>query len=460
LVAACTIPLPNLGELYDRPAMFDSPERNPVIVIPGILGSKLMEKNTHRVVWGAFAGNYARPSQPDGARLIALPMKKGAALKQLRDDVVVDGALDRVRVSLFGLPFELKAYLNILGALGVGGYRDQQLSEAGAIDYGDEHFTCFQFAFDWRRDLVENAQLLHDYILDRRKYVADEYQKRFGKRKAEKDIRFDIVAHSMGGLVTRYLLRYGAAELPADGSTPRVTWAGSALVEKAVLVGTPNGGSAETLLQLVEGFQPGPFLPHYSPAILGTMPAIYQLLPRGRHGPLVKGESPPERIEDLLSAQLWQQHGWGLADPAQDAVLKVLLPDVSDRQERRAIALDHQKKCLERAAQFHAAIDTPAQTPKGLSLILFAGDAVPTSAVLHLDPKKRSLRVVERGPGDGTVLRSSALMDERVGQVWAPKLKSPISWRAVHLLFKDHIGLTKDPGFTDNVLYILLEEPP
>jgi hypothetical protein len=53
---------------------------------------------------------------------------------------------------------------NILMALGVGGYRDQGLSDAGAIDYGDDHFTCFQFDYDWRRDIVENARALEKFI--------------------------------------------------------------------------------------------------------------------------------------------------------------------------------------------------------------------------------------------------------------------------------------------------------
>ena len=32
-------------------------QRNPVIVIPGILGSRLVEESTGKVVWGAFAGD-------------------------------------------------------------------------------------------------------------------------------------------------------------------------------------------------------------------------------------------------------------------------------------------------------------------------------------------------------------------------------------------------------------------
>ncbi len=57
------------------------------------------------------------------------------------------------------------------------------------------------------------------------------------------------------------------------------------------------------------------------------------------------------------------------------------------------------------------------------------------------------------------MLRSSALMDERVGGEWRPWLVSPIAWTQVHFIFRDHLGLTQDPAFTDNVLYILLEDP-
>ncbi len=31
----------------------------------------------------------------------------------------------------------------------------------GSTDYGDGHFTCFQFDYDWRRDNVEDAKRLN-----------------------------------------------------------------------------------------------------------------------------------------------------------------------------------------------------------------------------------------------------------------------------------------------------------
>ena len=52
-VAGCTtgIRFPQLGTLYDREAQHHDEHRNPVIVIPGILGSKLVDGATGRIVW-------------------------------------------------------------------------------------------------------------------------------------------------------------------------------------------------------------------------------------------------------------------------------------------------------------------------------------------------------------------------------------------------------------------------
>lgn len=50
-------------------------------------------------------------------------------------------------------------------------------------------------------------------------------------------------------------------------------------------------------------------------------------------------------------------------------------------------------------------------------------------------------------------------MDERIGSTWQPTLQSPIGWTDTLMLFTNHLGLTKDRIFTDNVLYWLLEDP-
>lgn len=114
---------PEMGGLYDRAAQHHGPERNPVVVIPGMSGSTLVDDASGRVVWGAFIGDYARPGDPADARLLALPMRPGASLAELRDGVRAVGVLDRVRVRVLGIPVRVRAYVQLLAALGAGGYR-------------------------------------------------------------------------------------------------------------------------------------------------------------------------------------------------------------------------------------------------------------------------------------------------------------------------------------------------
>lgn len=163
-------------------------------------------------------------------------------------------------------------------------------------------------------------------------------------------------------------------------------------------------------------------------------------------------------MTDLFDPELWKNQQWGLADPKQDPVLKQLLPDVESPKQRREIALDHQAKVLRRARKFTSAMDVPAKPPNSLKLLLIAGDAEKTKRTAQIVPG-RGIKVIKTGPGDGTVLRSSALMDERMSDHLNRRLVSPIQWNQVHFIFSDHLGLTQNPAFTDNVLYFLLESP-
>lgn len=445
---------PNLGAIYNKAAQTHGPNRNPVIVIPGILGSKLKDTETSTLVWGAFVKGAANPRTPEGKRLIGLPMQEGTRLGQLRDGVTSAGALDTFRLSIFGgFSIEQRAYINILSTLGVGGYSDQTLGEAGAVDYGDSHFTCFQFDYDWRRSCVENAGALGRFIKTKKQEIAEEYKRLYGMQESE--IKFDIVAHSLGGLVARYYLRYGEQSLPADGSPPSITWAGTRDVEKVVLVATPNAGTPYALNQLTDGFQLSRFIPKFEAALLGTMPSIYELLQRPRHNTLT-GLSK-ELPFDIYDPELWISKEWGLANPEQEKILVDLLPEIDDPARRRTIAIDHLRKCLTRAKRFHAAMDRPAKPPRGTLLTLYAGDAEETPAGAMVS--RRSITLTQYEPGDGSVTRRSALMDERVGEAQdAPFLVSPIGWDDVNFIHSNHIGITRAPAFQDSLLFLLLEK--
>lgn len=103
-------------------------------------------------------------------------------------------------------------------------------------------------------------------------------------------------------------------------------------------------------------------------------------------------------------------------------------------------------------------MDVPAKSPEDVHLFLVAGDAVSTKKTARINPNG-SLEIVEFGPGDWVVLRRSALLDERQDLTAFDRLISPINWSQTLFLFSDHLGLTKDPVFIDNILHFLLERP-
>ncbi|MFT5207549.1 MAG: pimeloyl-ACP methyl ester carboxylesterase [Candidatus Omnitrophota bacterium] len=446
----------DLYTLYTRSTTQAEPRRNPVIVIPGLLGSKLIDSESGKVVWGAFDGGWADSSKPMGMRLAAIPMKKDVPLKDLVDTVLPSGAVGQFSLRVFLLPIRLNAYLNILKILGVAGYRDEDVAKSGTVKYSSGHFTSFQFDYDWRRDIAENANALEVFVQERRLYVQGEIEKRFGIKNY--DVQFDIVAHSMGSLIARYYLKYGGQDLPKDGSLPQLTWAGAKQVERLVMIGPPNAGSIKSLTNLVEGFQ-GSFVPRYQAAVLGTMPSIYQLLPKTEHRMVVDSTNLEGPALDIFDSNLWEELKWGLASPAQDKYLKILLPEAKTREERESIAIDHLRKCLQRARQIRESLDISVEHPKHLNYYLFAGDAMPTDSIVSVDKKTSQLKVIQQAPGDGSVLRSSALLDDRTGSDWSPRVITPIRWSNVMFLFSNHIGITKDPAFSDNLLYHLLEHP-
>lgn len=447
---------PHFSLLYTPAAQHHGPDRNPIIAIPGILGSKLRDPRTGALAWGAFEAGTADPENPAAARLIALPIDAVRALVDLRDNIVPSGVLDKVHINLGIVALDIQAYAGILATLGAGGYRDENLGLGKEVDYGGDHFTCFQFDYDWRRDNVENAKRLRDFIEEKRQYVQAQYKRRYGIDNA--DVKFDIAAHSMGALLTRYFLMYGGQDLPADGALPALTWEGAQHVERVILIGPPNAGSSEALLQLIEGRKFAPLLPFYPPAVLGTFPSIYELLPRNRHRPLVWDGDPKRPVADITDPDLWEKNGWGLADAKQASVLKTLLPDERDAAVRRTTALAFQRHALLRAHAFQEALDRPATLPHGLDLFLVAGDSIDTVQQLSVSSTTGAVTVHSRAAGDGTVLRSSALLDDRAGSEFRPNVDTNIAFRQVLFLPDEHLELTRSAVFRDNVLFWLLED--
>lgn len=445
----------DLGEIYNRSARSHPMDRNPVILIPGVQGSRLVDRETDTVIWGAFGGQELNPNTPRGLKLFSVPMKKGIPLNELTDSTVADGVLDNVKVHLAGLSFNLKAYYNIVGILGTGQYVDYDITYKNApVDYGKHHFTCFQFAYDWRLSIDENARRLAEFIEDKRAFVQEQIEEKYGI--PGYNVKFDLIAHSMGGLLSRYFLRYGGTPVESVDMNAPVPWTGAGRIDKLVMIGTPNAGSVKAVINFADGMTVGPLLPKFSQTLVGNIPSVYQLLPRNRHKRVVAADNP-EKVIDIYDPNVWIENQWGLAQADNDALLRELLPEVSSPDQRREIALDHLRKSLKKAESIAAALDRPASPPSSIGLYLFAGSSIETPATLAVDAKGK-YTVLKTEYGDGIVVRSSTLLDERVGQKWQPRLKTPIKFNDVNFIAEDHLGLTKDLTFSDNLLFLLLEQ--
>lgn len=446
---------PDVLAIYARAAAIDTERRHPVVTIPGILGSRLVDRASDTVVWGGERALSVDPDDPGAVELIALPMGRGdESLRALRDDVRPDGVVRTARANLLGATIEVDVYGGIIDTLIAGGY-DFRETRAEEIANRDQNLDAFEFPYDWRRDIVEAAQDL-DYFIQRKKVqVAEERARVLGVTDAP--VVFDIVAHSMGTLVARYYLQYGAQDLPADGSLPELTWAGAQDVRNVVLIAPPNAGSIIAADNLVNGKTLGPLQPVYSPALLGTHVTTYQLLPRTRHN---RVKTIAGQTLDMFDVATWERFGWGLLSEDADEVLQALLPEVDDRAERRRLARAHLVKLLARADQLQRALDRPARVPDSIEPYLIVGGGFRTPASATVDPLTGEFAVTGYEEGDGVVLRASSLMDERQGnpEDYDLGLQTPVRGNIFTLLLPaEHVELTQSPVFGDNLLFWLLE---
>ena len=440
-----------LESIYGARARATATTRTPVVVVPGILGSKLVDRPSGRTVWGAFQFGAVDADVPADARLFAIPMREGAPLAQLTDDIDAPDALDTVKLDIGLLRgLELGAYVDLLQALAAGKYRDSALAppDEHAVKYGGLHYTCWQGPYDWRREISENAQALDERI----KALQATVRAQRGLP-ADADVKVDLLCHSMGGLLGQWYLRYGAMRLPDHGPAPEPTWEGARNIRNFIMVGTPSGGSTNVLPRLRDGLDLNPLFPFFRPALVGTLPAMYQLLPPDDLARVVDESGAPVALHDPAT---WERLRWGLADPRQDEVLSWLLPEVADPADRRRIALDHLAKCLSAAVRFHDALRRPSQPPAHLRRVLFAGDAIMMPAVREIRADG-TLHIRERAPGDGEVTRASALGDAAVAKDPAAPAEYWLDFDKVVFLPYEHLEMVGQPLFVDNLLYELLE---
>jgi len=520
LAGACSpsAKLPDLTAIYEQVDAAGALQRRPLITIPGTLGSRLVDTESGRVIWGGGSrGLSADPEDPIEAELIALPLiPPDAPIDAARDTVEAAGILDVARAEVLGIPIDVEVYGGVLRTLSAGGFEAERpggasrfvaggdadrtvgtpvgspaAAESGRSadpvpaafapveatrpelapgvprptvqQYGEivsDRTNAFRFAYDWRRDLASLAKELDRFIWLRKRRLAAIRSLEEGRNVPPASVTFDMLAHSMGGLLARYYLMYGAADLGEEGALPPLTWAGARHFDRVIIVAAPNAGSVLAMDNLINGKSLGPLQPFYPAAMLATHGSPWQLFPRERHRRLRQERSDGAPL-DPLDPELWERNGWGLASAEAAPLLELLLPDEPDADARRERALAHQARLMRRAERFHAALDRPWVPPKpsGLEMFLVAGGGFATPAGAVVDPATGRFEITTTAEGDGVVLRESVLLDERQGDGAGSGLRTPLRFDTTLFLPDEHVELTKNPVFGDNLLFWLLQQP-
>ncbi|MCA1602269.1 MAG: hypothetical protein LC776_11710, partial [Acidobacteria bacterium] len=399
-----------------------------------------------------------------------------------RDDLVAARIVDTIRIARFvpaRLAPEVYVYYELLEALErYGGYRAGNWDSP--LPDGDQD-TFYVFPYDWRRDNVETARELVERI--------EELKRKLNRP----DLRFNIVAHSMGGLIARYAAMYGNADLPAGKETLQPTWAGASVINKIFMFGTPNQGSMEAFATLLEGFSLTEGLRRRISLLNNltredalTVPALFQLLPHGEAARFLDENLQPLAL-DLYDPAVWRRYGWSaIVDPEYRQRL------TRDGEERigknlpRAVSVNgldaYFAQVLNRAKRFHEALDAASPPAPPVALYAFGGDCEETLAavVILRDEKRkrwttltapRSFRTsndrrisrreatqVMYEPGDGRVTRRSLLGESSTdGRKASPfNTTLPISYAVFACDL--HSGVQKNKTLQDNALTLLVNE--
>jgi pimeloyl-ACP methyl ester carboxylesterase len=237
-------------------AQLEAKER-PVVVIPGIMGSKLCD-GSGSVVWGDRA-SYTQAR----INLLRLPPDPSARDRSIRSCGIID------TVNLVPLLWESNVYSGLMRKLLDIGYNDSEI---------------LQFDYDWRLSNFENAELFKIFV-----------ERRVPSGKV------DIVAHSMGGLIARIYVQ---------------NLQGASRVNNLLFFGTPHLGSAKIFQRLRDGFENWPNalsggLVEIQKTIL-SFPSTFQLLPTYNEccGFSTSSDPVTANYVNILDPAVWRRFSW------------------------------------------------------------------------------------------------------------------------------------------------------
>lgn len=452
--------VPNLDAIFAKSKLRKG--KRPVIIIPGILGSELINSETKEKVWINLSA-----AKTDGLSLPVSPK-----LANNRDKIIATRIIERAKISAF-LP-EVSIYEALIQSMErYGGYTKGDWENPDAANGGLDKY--YVFAYDWRLDNVENARTLIRKIKELKQKIGND------------DLRFNVIAHSMGGLIARYAAMYGDQDLPTDNVKPVPNWNGAEHFNKIFMFGVPNEGSMATLELLIKGYRVGGFnINVLNREVAITSPAVFQLLPHQ-----LAARFYDENLNlidvDLYNPETWKKYGWSaFADKAflskfggqpSAAGRKSEFADVSLADFNAYFA-----NTLKRAKLFHDALDVENTAPSSLVFFAFGSDCDNTQdgVILHKNPKtnawqtiftpkeiktssgklitKDETRAVLYAPGDLRVTRRSLLAETITERNYSNSIFRQSFPVSATFSCESHNELPNSKIMQDNFLTALMQE--
>jgi pimeloyl-ACP methyl ester carboxylesterase len=437
--SACSPTRPDLSRLYQNAD--DDPAQPPVIIIHGLAGSTLVDADTGKQFWPGSLGTLAfsnfsslsqmTPEHREGEGLVPGTLMYGVA-----------------GVDFYG---ELLQALEHVGRFekGVPGQK-----------VGSQRRRYYVLLYDWRKDNLLAVRKLHALIEQIRKDYDDP------------NLRVDIIAHSNGGTITNWYLRYGPNDVPPSGPMP--TWSeGDKRIRRVVMLGTPVLGAVTSLERLVYGTRLA--LRTVPVEVMSTFATPFQALPHPKTTPILDTLGRPVAI-DIYDPKVWKAHAWGVYSP--EVVARVhdtgASSEIGDKLVARMQSVFEAN--LVRAARLQWALSEPPPPLPDVRITTMGGDCEPTPghAILLGDgrllfrPGKAAKLDGEGGfaksgyeslmsePGDGLVTRSSQTARRPLGLGGNGDGFHMLPTQGSFFLCESHGRLTHNLFFQDNLLYFLL----
>ena len=410
----------------------------PVILIPGLLGSKLIRASDGTELWPGSTSKLLTSDYED------LALRIDPDTLEPIDDGLVPGGIFEGAV---GKDFYRRIIQDLLVS---GGYQRTEPVHAG----GQQKAGLYVFTYDWRQDIVKTTQKLDDLIEQIRRDYNDPA------------LRVDVIAHSMGGLVVRYYERYGTVDV-LGGNTFTVTGLGLSKIRRIVLLGTPNQGTVTAVHKFLNGYRVGvSALPTEGVA---TMPATYELFPHPLVDWVVNLQGKPLNF-DLFDVEFWRRYEWSIFDHR-----------IQRRMDRRRDIWPTQEvfeawfqKRLERARRLTWSLMVPAGPVPLIRALVLGSDCVPTPRRLVFEniegesiARLRPEQILRPVPGidyeslmfeagDGSVTRSSLLSRQGMSKEVPASEQQGLETDRSHLVCAKHDALTSNDELLDAVIEYLL----